>query len=434
MDEANLQKAQYNWGYDPVNYNVPEGSYATDPFHGEVRVKELKQAIKSLHENGISVVMDVVYNHVYHTHGFCMNQIVPGYFSRFDKHGRFHNGSMCGNETASERSMVRKFIVDSVNYWADEYHIDGFRFDIASLLDTDTVNEIIRTVHINHPNVIFYGEGWNMNAKCTKPDLYMTEQQHSEKTPEMAFFNDAIRDTLRGALFDTSANGFLTGNPDCREGMDRSFTASCWWTNQPNQVINYLSCHDNHTLFDRIQMVLPDASMEEKIKRNNLGAAFLFLSQGVPFFQAGEEMMRSKKKITGKYEGNSYKSSDRINAIRWDALNDPQIRQSVEYYRGLIALRKAYPLLRRSNPAEIHTSIVPVECGTKHAVAYMVYDTHVRLLCIFNASGWPITTKLPYGDWYVLVQDQHASSISFDTIHTQVQTAALTATVLAQYQ
>lgn len=215
---------QYNWGYDPVNYNVPEGSYATDPFHGAVRVAEVKRMVKALHDNGLSVVMDVVYNHVYDAGAFCINQIVPGYFSRVSSDGKYSNGSFCGNDTASERSMVRKYIVDSVCYWADEYHMDGFRFDIASLIDTVTINEIMAAVHQKHPNVIFYGEGWDMKTELTKPGVQLAVQTNSAMVPGFGFFSDTIRDLLRGTTFESTAPGFVAGAVVSKEALEACFT------------------------------------------------------------------------------------------------------------------------------------------------------------------------------------------------------------------
>ena len=236
---------QYNWGYDPVNYNVPEGSYATDPFHGAVRVAEVKRMVKALHDNGLSVVMDVVYNHVYDAGTFCFNQIVPGYFSRINSKGEYSNGSSCGNDTASERSMVRKYIVDSVCYWADEYHIDGFRFDIASLLDTVTINEIMAAVHRKHPNVIFYGEGWDMKTELTKPGVQLAEQTNSALVPGFGFFSDTIRDLLRGSTFDSTAPGFIAGAVVPKEALEACFMGMPSWAAQPDQCVNYASCHDS---------------------------------------------------------------------------------------------------------------------------------------------------------------------------------------------
>lgn len=316
-DEASPQP-QYNWGYDPVNFNVPEGSYATDPFDGACRVRELKQTVKAIHDAGLSVVMDVVYNHVYDRDGFCFNQIVPGYFSRGTS-----NGSCCGNDTASERSMVRKYIVDSVNYWADEYHIDGFRFDLMGLLDIATVNQIVQTVKSRHPHVIFYGEGWQMNTSPVRPGTELATQYHSSLTPGVSFFSDTCRDLLRGSIFDSRAPGFVCGAICDKNTLNACFLGLPHWACQPEQSVNYVSCHDDYTLFDRLSLVNPDAPRQTLIRQNRLAAAFVFLSQGVPFLQAGEEILRTKPKGRGKFDDNSYRSPDRVNAIRWDTLECP---------------------------------------------------------------------------------------------------------------
>ena len=251
VDEAHPEQPQFNWGYDPVNYNVPEGSYATDPFHGEVRVKEMKQMIQGLHKAGISVVLDVVYNHVYDGETFCFNRIVPEYFSRTHD-GHYSNGSGCGNDTASERSMVRKYIVDSVKYWADEYHIDGFRFDLVGLLDIETINELVSAVQAKHPNVIFYGEGWSMATELTKADVTMATQRNSCKTPNFAYFSDTLRDVLRGYVFDDHAYGYVAGAEGQEELVKTCFMGHPDWCPNPIQTINYASCHDNMALFDRL--------------------------------------------------------------------------------------------------------------------------------------------------------------------------------------
>ena len=227
---------QFNWGYDPVNFNVPEGSYATDPHNGAARVKEMKQMVKSLHDNGISVVMDVVYNHVYEAENYCFNKIVPGYFSRITN-GSYSNGSCCGNDTASERSMVRKYIVDSVNYWANEYHIDGFRFDLVGLIDVQTINEIVRTVHRNHPNVIFYGEGWTMNTAMTKLGLPLAVQGNSAMLPGFSFFSDTVRDLLRGSVFFNTHPGFVTGAICDKDQLEACFILEIAFQADPQPVV-----------------------------------------------------------------------------------------------------------------------------------------------------------------------------------------------------
>ena len=276
VDERHLDRPQFNWGYDPVNYNVPEGSYSSDPYNGAVRVREMKQMIKTLHDNGISAVMDVVYNHVYDAGNFCFNRIVPGYFSRI-KNGVYSNGSGCGNDTASERSMVRKYIVDSVCYWADEYHFDGFRFDLVGLLDVDTINEIVTQVHKRHPNVIFYGEGWDIPTELTSVcDLAI--QRNSKMTPGFAYFNDTIRDSLRGSVFFSDACGFITGADNEVENLESCFKGLPDWCSDPKQAINYASCHDNNTLIDRIYLAASEHSFEEQVRMNNLAAAFYMMA------------------------------------------------------------------------------------------------------------------------------------------------------------
>ena len=217
IDERIENNKKYNWGYDPSNYNVPEGSYSSNPYDGAVRIRELKQLISTLHSNGFSVVMDVVYNHVYRTYDFCINKLVPGYFSRQDKSGKLSNGSGCGNDTASERSMVRKFIVDSVAYWVDEYHIDGFRFDLAGLIDTETVQQLMQAVKAKHPHVLFWGEGWSMTTQPTKPNVNLATQRSADILPGFGFFNDTIRDTMRGSVFFSDEKGFVSGEDTSNE-------------------------------------------------------------------------------------------------------------------------------------------------------------------------------------------------------------------------
>lgn len=274
--------------YTPENYNVPEGSYSTDPYNGAVRVAEMKQMVKTLHDNQISVIMDVVYNHVYNASDFCVNQIVPGYFSRVNEDGTYSNGSDCGNDTASERSMVRKYIVDSVKYWADEYHIDGFRFDLVGLIDTETINEVVTEVHKTHPDVIFYGEGWTMDTAVTKDGYKMTTQPNSTDVPGFAFFSDTLRDALKGHVFYTTRKGYVSGAADLADTVKGCFLGQADdWCTTPSQSINYASCHDNMTLLDRITKSTPGASKEDHIRMNNLSAAIYMTAQGIPFLQAG---------------------------------------------------------------------------------------------------------------------------------------------------
>ena len=427
--DEGLAEPQYNWGYDPVNFNVPEGSYSTDPFHGEVRVREMKQMVKHIHDNGISVTMDVVYNHVYHDQPFCFNQIVPGYFSRINEDGVWSSGSICGNDTASERSMVRKYIVDSVNYWADEYHIDGFRFDLVGLIDVQTINEIVQTVHQKHPNVIFYGEGWDMPTEVTKPGIELAIQPNSPKLPGFAFFSDTLRDLMRGRIQEHTAPGFAAGAETVREALDASFMGMPDWAAQPCQCINYVSCHDNHTLFDRIALTAPNASREERIRMNNLAAAFSILSQGTPFMQAGEELLRTKPDGNGSFDDNSYRAPDWVNAIKWDDLSKEEYQNNLAYYAGLIAFRKAHPVLRLQSREEVLAAVKPVDTEAPLSAAYLIDN---RIFVVFNASQRELTIPLPHGCWEVKIHNDKAGIRALAQAEGDIHAAPISATVLTR--
>ena len=430
--DESLPNPQYNWGYDPVNFNVPEGSYATDPFNGAVRVKEMKQMVKTLHDNGISVVMDVVYNHVHDAGSFCFNRIVPGYFSRIQSDGTYSNGSCCGNDTASERSMVRKYIVDSVKYWADEYHIDGFRFDLVGLIDTQTIQKVMKTVHNTHPDVIFYGEGWHMDTQLTKPGYLLATQSNAGELPGFSFFNDTIRDLLRGSIFDDRAPGFVSGEESSKDLLERSFMGAPSWALQPSQSVNYVSCHDNHTLLDRIALAVPEASPEELAKRSNLAAAFTILSEGVPFFQAGEEMRRTKPARKGKFDHNSYRSPDRVNSLKWDTLDQELYQKNVAYYQGLIAFRKAHPSLRLASAQEVARKVHPIRYPNPHVTAFRVEETQEELLLVFNGDTRTVHVPLPEGTWKIVIQDDIAGTGYLAEAEGTVDVSALSTMALVQ--
>ena len=435
VNEKVTAMKQYNWGYDPVNFNVPEGSYSTDPFHGEVRVKEAKQMVKSLHDNGISVVMDVVYNHVYSASDFCFNRLVPGYFSRINEDGSYSNGSGCGNDTASERSMVHKYIVDSVCYWADEYHIDGFRFDLVGLLDVDTINDIVKEVHKTHPDVIFYGEGWSLSTSVTK-DVELAVQPNSALTPDFAYFNDNIRDSLKGSVFDTGT-GFVSGAAGKDAGLENSFRAKESWSSNPAQIINYVSCHDNMTLFDRLAASRPEASREELIRMNNLAAAFYMTAEGVPFLQAGEEILRTKVKEDGTFDANSYSSGDEVNCLKWDTLSDPSYQAELAYYRGLIEFRKTHSLLRLSSVEAVSEKVNIVEGTETNVLAFRMMGDPKQgeneIFLVFNGNDKETSVELPAGKWNVYVDGEQAGTKVLKTIKNgKVTVAPVSACVLVQ--
>ena len=436
VDESKLDIPQFNWGYDPVNYNVPEGSYSTDPYNGAVRVAEFKQMVQGLHENGISVVMDVVYNHVYSADSFCFNQIVPRYFSRVNENGSYSSGSGCGNDTASERSMVSKYIVDSVKYWADEYHIDGFRFDLVGLIDTETMNAVIEEVHKTHPNVIFYGEGWTMSTTMTKEGYELTTQTNSTLVPEFAFFSDTLRDALKGNVFNNTEKGYVSGVAAYSSTINQCFVGAPNWCKSPTQTINYSSCHDNNTLYDRITISTPNASVEDRIRMNNLAAAITMTSQGIPFIHAGEEMLRSKPLPDGGYDHNSYNNTDAVNSLKWDDLNQAEYQSVFSYYQGLIAFRAAHPALRMTSAEEVSQQITKLE-----GLEFGITGFHIapgsngeenEFVVIFNPKTSAITVDLPRGEWEIYISGQTAGTEVLGTAKGGVEVEPISAMVLVR--
>ena len=432
VDESKLDTPQFNWGYDPVNYNVPEGSYSTDPYNGEVRVSEVKQMVQSLHKDGISVVMDVVYNHVYNASEYCFNKIVPDYFSRPGS-----SGSGCGNDTASERSMVKKYIVDSVNYWVEEYHIDGFRFDLVGLIDTETINEVVKTVHEKHPDVIFYGEGWTMSTIMTKDGYTLTTQQNSEHTPGFAFFSDTMRDTLKGGVFNIET-GFVSGALGQETKLEQCFLGSADpWCSTPSQAVNYASCHDNYALFDVLQQARKDASFEDLVKMNNLAAAIYMTAQGIPFMQAGEEMLRTKVKEDGTFDHNSYSSPDSVNSLKWNTLEDEAYYDVFEYYKGLVAFRKAHPVLRLTTADDVAKYVRAVRGMASNVSAYSITggpegEKTDAMYIVFNANPDSVQITLPEGKWNVYIDGEDAGTEILRTVSGTVEVAGISAMVFVQ--
>ena len=436
VDETSLEDNVFNWGYDPVNYNVPEGSYSTDPFHGEVRVKEFKQMVKGLHDNGISVIMDVVYNHVYSGEEFCFNKIVPLYFSRVSAEGQFSAGSGCGNDTASERAMVKKYIVDSVKYWADEYHIDGFRWDLVGLIDTETINEVMEEVHKTHPNIIFYGEGWTMSTQLTKDGYTLTTQVNSQETPGFAFFSDTLRDAIRGGNSNNSKPGFVANAGGFAGNIADCFTGSPAWCKSPTQTINYASCHDNHTLFDRITMSTPDASFSDRVKMNNLSAAIVMTSQGIPFIHAGEEMLRSKPLEDGSFDHNSYRSSDAVNNLKWADLSQEEYQVTYAYYQGLIAFRKAHPALCMTSAEEVAEKITKLGGLDFNVVGFHIAaganGEENELIVVFNPNSNETIVTLPEGEWTVYINGDKAGTKVLGTAAGTATAEPISAMVLVK--
>ncbi len=406
VDEANPDK-QFNWGYDPKNYNVPEGSYSTDPYNGEVRINEFKQMVQSLHDDGLGVVMDVVYNHTYDANS-AFNRIVPYYYYRYNANGANSSASGCGNDTASERKMYRKFMVDSVTYWATEYHLDGFRFDLMGLHDLETMKQIEAAVHAVNPNAIIYGEGWTMGS--TIDGSAQANQSNISKIPvsegaagSVSVFNDAIRDGLKGSTFQTTSQGYISGNytgtaTNVQFGIRGGTGAGPGWTVKNSAVINYISAHDNHTLWDKLALSNPNNTIEERMAMNRLGAAIIMISKGTPFMQAGEEMLRTKDG-----DENSYKSSDAINNIDWEKLTaDSNEYEMMLYYKGLMAMRRHFGIFSTFNTA--------ISFGTLPGGGMTVtIDNHMggKALVLIN----PTTTADTYtlsGQWNLVADGTRA--------------------------
>lgn len=351
VDESS-NEPQFNWGYDPVNYNIPEGSYSSDPSKGEVRINELKETIKVLHENGIRVIMDVVYNHTSKSSDSYLNRIVPGYYYRMNGDGSFSNGSGCGNETASERSMFRKFMVDSVKYWVNEYKVDGFRFDLMGLHDITTMNKIHDELSAINPEILLYGEGWT-GGTSTLPLNQQALKKNATQMPGIAVFSDDIRNSTRGGVFTASEQGFVQGvtSNGIKDSVKFGIVGSVShggvsltpWATTPASTVTYISAHDNNTLWDKLNLSTPGSNKDNRIKMNKLAASIVLTSQGIPFFTAGEELLRTKPLPDGSgVSHNSYNLPDSTNAIKWDSKHEAL--GVFNYYKGLIALRKTFPM------------------------------------------------------------------------------------------
>ena len=428
VDEKN-QKAQYNWGYDPDNYNVPEGSYAVSPYDGAVRIQEMKQMVLALHSRGIGVIMDVVFNHTYRRDDSNLQKIVPGYYYRSDETG-YTNGSGCGNEVASDRPMVQKLIVDSLIYWAKEYHIDGFRFDLMGVLDIDTMNVIAERLKEIRPDIYLYGEGWN-GGPSSLAEEKRAFKASAKKMPGIGMFNDDIRDTIKGSVFYDDHLGFVNGGTHLENALRYGITGAVAhpqvdydaygsrpWAKEPGQSINYVSCHDNYTLWDKLSVSCPEASEEKKKAMNRLCAAIVFTSQGVPFIQAGEEFLRSKPLPEKKgFAENSYNMPDAVNSIKWDNIHE--YPDMIAYYKGLMALRKAHPVFRMQSEAEMTQNLCFLSDTPENVVAYLL-----------KGKGAEILYNLPEGKWKILVDDKTAGADGKKNISEKTDVEPLSALVL----
>ena len=434
VDENN---PTFNWGYDPQNYNVPEGSYSADPTNPKLRITELKSAILSLHKQGLRINMDAVYNHVSNASSFSQNLIVPNYFFRRDDNGNLTSGSGCGNDVASERPMVRKFIVDSVKYWANEYNMDGFRFDLMGLMDIKTINEITTALNKIDPTILVIGEGWNMG---TLPANQRANQLNIEKLSRVSHFNDQIRDGIKGSVFDSADTGFATGKFTSKMNVMAGIVGNIdysteivtkWTTTTPGQSVNYVESHDNMTLADKITASVKDVTPADVAKLSQLAGSMALLSQGLPFMQAGQEFLRSKGGDT-----NSYKSSDLVNSLKWStkATN----ASTVKFYQGLIALRKAHPAFRMTTTDQVRKNLAFLT-SPEGTIAYSlngsaVKDSASTLVVVHNANTSTQTITLPKsGSWSILVEAGRAgNSVLRKVTGNSIQIAARSTLVLTQ--
>lgn len=432
IDERYDSPDNYNWGYDPQNYNVPEGSYSTNPYEGAVRISEFKEMVYRFHQAGIRVVMDMVYNHTYNLES-PLNLTVPGYYYRKDKYGCYSNGSGCGNETASERYMFRKYMIDSVLYWAKEYHIDGFRFDLMGLHDLETMRIIRNELNKVDKSIIMYGEGWtcydtplNINESAVKNNICKFDDL------QIAAFSDDARDSIKGSVFLKESLGFVNGGDNYEESIKYTICASTkhdeidlskvvysksFWANEPYQTITYDSAHDNNTLFDKLRMSCKDENEEELLKMNKLAAAIVLTSQGISFLHEGEEFARVKENLQGEIIENSYNSSDYTNELKW--LRKQRYIDLFNYYKGLIKLRKEYKAFRMNSNKEIQNNISFMAKGNEfkddHMVGYFINiedynDSYSKIAVIFNANKYNVEVDLNEGEWNVLVDGEKADS------------------------
>ena len=415
---------QFNWGYDPQNYNVPEGSYSTDPYNGEVRINEYKQMVQALHNAGIGVIMDVVYNHTYDANSN-LNKIVPYYYYRYTSTGANSSASGCGNDTASERYMYGKYMVDSTSYWVNEYHLDGLRFDLMGLHDLQTMQEVETAVHTINPHAVIYGEGWTMGS--TIDGSAQADQKNIIKIKPtegaiggIAVFNDVIRDSLKGSVFDTASQGYINGAPtsvnlkkivfSMNGASDRTVGYADAWDVKNSMVVNYMSAHDNNTLWDKLLLSAPEATDEQRNKMNNLGAAIVMTSKGIAFWQAGEEMLRTKPDGKGGYDHNSYMSSDAVNNIDWSVL-DGESRQynTMLYYKGLIEMRKAYGIFTDNDTVIRFDELGGGAAAVKFGYLDENNEFVAQAIVVINPNTNMISYNLE-GEWNLVANSERAGS------------------------
>ena len=426
VDETRLSTPQFNWGYDPVNYNVPEGSYSTDPYNPLARIREFKQMVQALHKAGIRVILDVVYNHTYDIEHSNFQRTYPDYYYRKNADGSYSNGSGCGNETASEKPMMRKFMIESVRHWINEYHIDGLRFDLMGIHDIETMNAIRHAVDEIDPSIFIYGEGWSAGS-CAYPQEKLGLKAHIRQMPRIAAFSDDLRDALRGPFSDDTKGAFLAGLPGSEESIKAGiagmishpqvdFTKVNYskesWVNEPSQMISYVSCHDDMCLVDRLKASIPslktvdgklsDSQLAELVRLDKLAQTAVMLSQGVPFMLNGEELLRDKKGVH-----NSYESPDSINQINWGNL--ARYPQVFDYYKSLLQLRKNHPAFRlgRADLVRRHLEFLPSQDALVafRLKDYAGGDSWNNIIVVLNGSKEQREVTIPEGTYTIVACD-----------------------------
>ena len=417
VDESHLERPQYNWGYDPLNYNVPEGSYSTDPYTPAVRIREFKQMVQALHKAGIRVILDVVYNHTFDLKGSNFERTYPGYYYRYKADGTPSDGSGCGNETASEQPLMRRFMIESVKYWINEYHIDGFRFDLMGIHDIETMRQIRAEVNKIDPTIFIYGEGWSAGT-CAYPQEKLAMKANMKQLPGIAAFSDEMRDALRGPFSDDSKGGFLARVPGTEESLKFGIVGGVAhpqvdmskvnyskevWANEPTQMVAYVSCHDDMCLTDRLRASIPGISTDELVRLDLLAQTAVFTSQGVPFILSGEEMLRDKKGVH-----NSFNAPDSINHLDWNNLKKyPQV---FDYYKGLIRLRKAHPAFRLGKAGLVRDNLRFLSAPA-HCVAYCISNRNVpgeewnNTIVILNAGKEAAKVAVPEGKYTIVSKE-----------------------------
>lgn len=440
IDELDAE-GKYNWGYEPKNFNVPEGTYATDACTPEVRIRELKTLIQALHKAGISVVLDVVYNHTTVAENCGFERTMPGYFYRMREDGTFADGSGCGNETASNKPMMRKYMVESLEYWVREYHIDGFRFDLMAIHDIETMKLIRERLSALNPDILLYGEGWAANQPLYD-ESKLAFKRYTYQMPGVAAFSDDIRNALRGTL-DLSKGGFIHGVAGNKEALKFGIVggvehpevhhSEAAWCAAPTQHISYVTCHDDHNLRDRLEHLSPEASEEELLKMDKLAQFGVFVSQGIPFFFSGEELFRTKLG-----EKNTYNMPDKYNAIDWG--NKARYADLVEYYKGLIAMRKAHPAFALGTAEAVREHLSFIESDNEAAVGFVLdklegIDPARRIVVLMNGSRESVKFDIPEGNYRIVADGERIIPTGGDAYNSDgtISVAPISGVVLAAY-